>query len=321
MSSSPDDARDVLRDGQLCYVSATTEQGPHVTPVVFVFDGETVWATTARGTAKARAWRADPTAAGLVRHGEHAVAFRGRVTEYDVLDPDTWGVGLRRAPELMRASARFTVKNARYFAGYARDAGRLPFSWMPPARMVISIDLEAGALLDLKDGRVEERWGRFASRTRGRAGFTAAGASVISDRGVYGSLRRSLGTSGRGALGVTGSAGPLVLPVSWARAASERAYYAVLPRPFLALAGAGSTPRAALVIDRASMWRAAKMEGILLQGEGEIFLMRDVRTGGEELLNRVRRIGPLPSDGAVVRLRPDRAVWWRGWSSDTVNRR
>jgi hypothetical protein len=321
MSAVPAAALDVLGEGRLCYLSARTGHGPHVTPVVFVLEEGAVWATTARGTAKARAWKNDPTAAGLVRRGDRAVSFRGRVTMYDLLDPTTWGPGLRHRRQLVKASARFTMKNARYFAGYARDVRRLPLAWMPPARIIVSIDLDAGVVLNVEAGTVEERWGGLGSAARGRTTFRPSPTGKLPERGVYRDLRRALGRAGRGALGMFGSAGPIVLPVAWSRAGSEGAYYAVLPRPFLLLAGATPAPKAALVMDLPSAWRAATMRGILLQGEAEVFLPRNVRSGREDLLVRARRAGPPPADPAVVRLRPERAVWWKGWSSDTVERR
>lgn len=321
MSGLSEAAREVLENGRLCYLSATTVHGPHLTPVVFVLNGETVWATTARSTAKARAWKSDPTAAGLVQHGEHAVAFRGRVTSYDALDPGTWRSAIGRAPDLMRAAARFTLKNARYFAGYARDVRRLPLSWSPPARMMVAVDIEAGVLLDVDAGTVEDRWGRWGTRATGRPAFRPSRGSDLSGRGTVRDVRRTLGSSGQGALGLLGSVGPVVLPVAWARAASEGAYYAVLPRPFLAVAGAGSSPAAALVLDRTSTWRAARMLGVLLQGNADVFIPRTVRSGRAALLRAAARTGALPSDPAVVRLRPQRAVWWKGWASGTVRRR
>ncbi len=321
MTRIPPEARSILRSGTLCYLAAPSPLGPHVTPLVFAVDRARVWVTTSRSSVKARVWRRDPRAGGLVQVGDRAVTFRGTVTMYDALDPFTWPAVLFRGPALVRASTRFTLKNARYFAGYARDVGRLPLAWMPPARIIVSIDLDAGVVLDLESGTVEERWGRLGSGARGRTTFRPSRAGELPERGVYRELRRALGRSGRGALGMFGSAGPIVLPVAWSRAGSEGAYYAVLPRPFLLLAGATSAPNAALVMDLPSAWRAARMRGILLQGEGQVFLPRNVRTGRDDLLVRARRAGPPPADPAVVRLRPQRAVWWKGWSSDTVERR
>jgi hypothetical protein len=321
MTNLSEVSRAVLEEGRFCYLSATTEHGIHLTPVVFVFENEAVWATTARGTAKARAWKKDPSAAGLVQTAGTAVSFRGRIAAFDALDPATWPSALRRAPQLMRAAARFTLKNARYFAGYARDVRRLPISWMPPGRLLVSVEIHAGAVLDMEDGAVVEKWGRWGSRAGSQTAFRSGRGSDLRDRGVLDQVRKELGSSGRGALALPGSAGAAVLPVAWVRAVGEGAYYAVLPRPFLALVGVTASAPASLVLDRPSAWRAAGMRGVLLQGEAEMFVPKRVRRGREDLLAQAARAGPLPADPAVVRLRPDRAVWWKGWTSGTVRRR
>jgi hypothetical protein len=284
--------------------------------VVFVLDGERLWATTARRTVKAREWRRDPLAAGLVLHGDAAVTFRGRVTLYDALDPFTWPASILRGPALVRASTRFTAKNARFFAGYARDAYRVPLSWTPPGRVVVSIDLEHGAVLS--EGRVDEAWGEWSDTTAGQRTFRASPRSRTPDLDVPEDLRDILGAGGPGALAIEGAVGPAVLPVRWTR--EEGGPLAVLPRPVLALAGPAARAPAALVLDRASSWRAARMRGVLLRGEADVFLPGDVQTGGETLLRLARGAGELPPDPAVVRVRARDAVWWHGWTSGTVGR-
>jgi hypothetical protein len=315
MSGLPDAAREVLERGVLCYLAAPSPAGPHVTPVVYVLDGDRVWGTTGRGTTKARRWRRESVAAGLVRHGDRWVAFRGMVTAYDALDPSTWGDSLRRAPQVAVASARFTLKNARFFAGYARDAARVPLAWTPPARVVFSVDLDAGAVLE-GDG-VAERWGRWGRGVEGRSGYRVLRGG-LPDGGLPDGVRALLGRSGRGALGIEGAPGSLVLPARWAR--SGGTFLIVLPRPLLALAGAPSEGRASLVVDHVSTWRAAEMRGLLLRGESDVFVPEAARTGRQALLRAAAAAGEVPADPAVVRLRPRSAVWWEGWSSGTVGR-
>lgn len=321
MTGLSEAAREVLDEGRYCYLSATTDHGPHVTPVVFVFERGSIWATTARGTAKARAWKRDSAAAGLVHHRGKAVAFRGTVTRFDPFDTSTWSEALRRAPDLIRSSARYSLKNARYFAGYARDIRSLPLSWAPPARLFVSVEIQAAVVLDVESGIVEDRLGRWGNRTTGRTTFRALRGSELPSDQNFRKIRKGLGSSGRGALAVEGSVGTVVLPVAWVRAVSEGAYYAVLPRAFLALAGASLRSSAALVTDRASPWRAARMRGVLAQGEPEVFLPGALPSGRAALLTKASRAGRLPTDPAVVRLRPHRAMWWEGWASGTVRRR
>jgi hypothetical protein len=94
-------------------------------------------------------------------------------------------------------------------------------------------------------------------------------------------------------------------------------YYGVLDRRLLALAAAPPGQRAGFVADRASRWRAADMAGILVRGSADSFVLAGLQTGQESLH---RRVGDsLPSDPAVVRVRPEVVVWWKGWTSGTVS--
>jgi Pyridoxamine 5'-phosphate oxidase len=315
----PAAARALLREATLCYLAARAPGGPHVTPVVFVLDGSRLWATTARGTVKAAAWRRDPKAAGLIRVGDRAVTFRGHAVLYDALDPSTWPASMLRGPSLARASTRFTMKNARFFAGYARDAHRVPFSWSPAGRIVVSIDLEAGAVLDEANGTVEERWGPWGGRIETRSAFRRTrGVRGLESRAPA-EVRQALDSAGPGVLGFETRRGPVLFPARWTR--SEGAHYAAVARRFLSLSGVPAEGRGALVLDRASSWRASRMRGMLLRGQAQLFDPRRVHTGREALMARVAKAGDLPPDPVVVRLLPRSAVWWLGWSSGTVRRR
>jgi hypothetical protein len=121
-----------------------------------------------------------------------------------------------------------------------------------------------------------------------------------------------VGTHGVGALAVEGRDGPLVLPVRWRRRAAEGAYEATLPVGLLRLARLPDRPRVGLTLDRPGEWRAGEMTGMLLRGDAEAFSPGAARRGADALRERV-------ADGhALVRLRPSRLVWWRGWTSGTV---
>jgi hypothetical protein len=246
------------------------------------------------------------------------MSFRGSVTTYDALDPGTWGSTLRSAPSVAGAWARFTLKNAPFFAGYALDARRVPLSWTPPGRVLFSVELEDGTMLDLVKGRIVERWGRWGARAQSREVFRATGGR-IPDREVPLEVREAVGAAGDGVLALGGSGGVSVLPARWARHAADGAYYAVLARRLLALAGAGAE-RAGLVLDRASRWRAADMRGLLIRGRADGYVLARVRSGRDSLVRRVRGAEPLPDEPAVVRVRPDVVVWWKGWASGTVGR-
>src|SRR5207244_12636749 len=96
--------------------------------------------------------------------------------------------------------------------------------------------------------------------------------------------------------------------------------YAVLPEATLRLAGAGAEAPASLTVDHASRWRASAMTGVLLQGLASVHILDRLRSGAGSAATIVRRAGLEPKGATVVRLRPDRAVGWRGWSAGTVRR-
>jgi hypothetical protein len=316
VSTLPDRAADVLRDGVLCYLAAPSPAGPHVTPVVYVLDGNRLWGTTGRGTTKAIRWRADPVAAGLVTAGDRSVTFRGTVTMYDALNPITWPASILRAPRLARASLRFTMKNARFFAGYARDVASVPLAWTPPARVMFSIDLDAGAILD--DGRLDGRWGSWSPGVRGHESFHRVSGG-LRPGALPEDLQELAEPSGSGTVGMEGRRGPMVLPCRWVR--SGGVFHAVLSRRALALAVVPADSIGSLVVDRASSWRAARMKGLLFRGDAAVFDPETVRVGSEDLGSVMARAGPRPDDPVVVRIRARSAVWWRGWASGTVRRR
>jgi pyridoxamine 5'-phosphate oxidase-like protein len=335
----PRAARDVLEGGPLCHLAVRTSRGPHLTPVVFVLDGGRIWLTTSRTSAKARALRRDPEVAGMVRMGDKAVSFRGRARTYDALDPLSWPSAAVAGPRLVRAATRFSLKNARFFAGYAVDARRVPLAWTPPGRVFVGIELDSGALLDMAEGTVADVWGDWTTGS-GRIGYRASFANLGARRGldvrVPASIRSIVGTGGEGALAL-GHEGATVVPVRWRGVAREGTYDAVLPQPFLDLVepatrgGRHPRRRAALTVDRLAAWRAAEMTGMLLQGDEEVFSPTRVRRGSEALSRRIEgartprgsssgeSLGWKAPDLALVRLRPLRVVWWQGWSTGSVS--
>jgi nitroimidazol reductase NimA-like FMN-containing flavoprotein (pyridoxamine 5'-phosphate oxidase superfamily) len=302
----------VLEEGHFCAVATSTPRGPHCTPLVFAYSGGRIWLTTSRGSVKARAWRVDPGVAGLVRQGEMAVTFTGTVKTYDALDRGTWASAVAGATSIARATAGFSRKNARFFAGYAFDARQVPLAWTPPGRVFVGIDIERAALVD-EDG-VQEGRGRWGGAAAGHPTFRRAKAGSDALRGLPEEVADELGRSGAGSLALVGARGPVVLPVRWA--ADDRSLYAALPAETLALAGAGPDAPVALTVDRASEWRARDMVGAMVQGTGASYVAGEVGSGSKTVRSIAEAIHP--SADALVRITPERLVWWRGWSSGSA---
>jgi Pyridoxamine 5'-phosphate oxidase len=304
--------QEVLDRGQFCAVATMTPRGPHCTPLVFANSATRIWLTTSRRSVKARAWRSDPSVAGLVRHEDLAVTFTGSVRTYDALDRRTWAAAVAGATSIARATATFSAKNARFFAGYAVDARQVPLAWTPPGRVFVGVDLERTALLDglgVQEGR--GRWGgepgsnpRFRN-SKGTDPFAAIPEEIV----------EGIGSEGEGALAVAGERGLVVLPVRWR--ADTGALWAALPAETLALAGAEGTADVALMLDRPSVWRARDMVGAMFQGDAECFVQGTLGQGAKSMTAITRKIAPAAT--ALVRVRPRRAVWWRGWSSGSAD--
>jgi hypothetical protein len=317
----PSSAREILERGVLCHLGVRTSLGPHLTPVVFALRDGRLWVTTSRRSIKARSWRADPSVAGMVAApgGEAWVTFRGHVRTHDALDPFSWVTSTLAAPRLVRAATRFSAKNARFFAGYAVDARRVPLAWTPPARVFAEIRLMSGNVLS-SEGAVVERWGEWSVGSDHRRTFAPLRPGRPIDRRVPREVRDAVGSSGSGALAVQSDEELTVLPARWRRMPSEASYDAVTPGSFLDLARATPQCTAALTMDRPSAWRASEMTGVLVQGRAQSFSLRDTTRGRRLLLARLAAAGGgyEPHSLALIRIRPSRVVWWQGWTSGSA---
>ncbi len=311
----PREVRAVFDRADLCHVVTVTPSGPHVTPMVFAHAGDRLWVTTSRNSVKARGWARDPRVAAVVVHGREAVTFNGVATTYDVLDPTSWGRGLVETPMLALASARFTRKNARFFAGYAVDAHRVPLAWTPPGRVLA--DLRWTDVAVIRDGVVTRTWGRWGTAVPSYGRFRAARTGDGPLDRLPHAVRSDLGLGGVGVLAVEGRRGLAALPSTWI--ASGAGLYAILPEMVLALADLGdASAEAALEADRPSRWRARDMVGAMARGRAEVYVTTRLATGGRSAAG-IAREAEMDRDGtAVVRIRPEALVWWRGWSSGTV---
>lgn len=305
----------VLEVGTLCYAAASTERGPHCTPLVFALSDGRIWLTTSRGSVKARAWHEDPRVGGLVRAGDLAVSFAGEVRTYDVLDPNTWMASIRHAPSLARASVRFSVKNARFFAGYAVDAKQVPLAWTPPGRVFVEIRPYRAALLD--GGRVVETWGGWGRRVESHRSFRASRRDAADPLDALPNPVRDRVHGGDGALAVQAPAGPIVAPARWG--VDHGVVYAAVPAQVLGLGSVPADGPVALTADRASFWRAKHMMGAMIQGEGAMHDLQRLGSGSRSATSIIQELGGDPEGASLARVKPRRLVWWKGWDSGTVS--
>jgi hypothetical protein len=216
------------------------------------------------------------------------------------------------------ATARFTRKNARFFAGSAVDARRVPLAWTPPGRVFVELALDRVALLE--PHRPPRTWGAWPvadGAPPSAPRFRAARAGAPPTAALPGDVAERLGARGEGALALEVDGGPVVLPAAWT--VDGAALYAVADAATVALAGLGSErPRAALAMDRPSSWRASEMVGAMARGQAVLHVAAAL-AGGAASARRIAAAAGADGHAAVVaRVRPERLVWWRGWTSGTV---
>jgi hypothetical protein len=296
--------------------------------MVYAYASGRLWVTTARGSVKAGVWRRDDRVAGLVREDRTALSFTGRVRTFDALDPSTWGRSLREAPTLALAAARFTAKNARFFAGYAVDARHVPLAWMPPGRVFAELSIERAALIE--GGAVVRSGGEWPGAVPSVARFGAVRAGDDPLGGLPSDVAEALGRRGDGVLAVEGHGGVVVVPAPWT--ISGAGLYAAPAAAVIALADLRvPVARATLGIDRPSSWRAREMIGAMVRSRAQVYVV-DRLVGGARSASSViaaaraepgfhGEVGATPDaepGAALVALSPERVVWWRGWSSGTV---
>jgi Pyridoxamine 5'-phosphate oxidase len=310
----PAPVRELLAEGSFCHVATSTQQGPHVTPMVFATAGDRVWVTTSRGSVKARAWARDPRVGGLVRAGRRAAIFTGTAATYDLLDPESWGRSIRETPTIALAAARYTKKNARFFAGYAVDANHVPLAWTPPGRVFAELRIERSAMIDGE--RITSAWGEWSAATDSVGRFSVPKTGAGPFDAVDPRLRDELGAAGAGALALSTTDGPVVLPAAWM--VDGPGTYAVLHAEVLEAAGSGPVVPGALCIDRPSSWRAREMLGAMLRGRARIAIPDALESGLRSVQRLARRAGVEPAAAAIVGIDAERLVWWRGWNSGTV---
>jgi hypothetical protein len=309
----PNEAHRVLEEGLFCYLAARTRWGPHLTPLVYAVHSSRLWVTTSRRSVKARVWRTDPSVGGLVRAGGRAIAFVGSARTHDLLDPGTWLASARSAPAITLAAGAFTRRNARFFAGYAVDAPRIPFAWSPPGRVFTELRMDSAAVL--ADGIVR-RWGIRKREVHGGSAFRVPRDRVHPLEGVPDDVRDRVGDAGDAALALDGPGGLWVVPARWT--IDRATLYAGVAEGALGLAGGGPTLPGAIVLDHASTWRARAMEGAMVRGDAHVLVPRRLRSGRASAARLLEGMDLEPTRSVLVSMTPSRIVWWRGWSAGTV---
>jgi hypothetical protein len=309
MDTLPSEVEQILEEGTFCYAGTSTEHGPHVTPMVFAVSDGRVWLTTSRSSVKGHVWRSDTRIGGLVRAEDVALSFVGRVRTYDLLETTSWGRDVLEAPALTRAAARFTRKNAHFFAGYAVDARHVPLSWTPPGRVFVSAEIERAAIAG--HGRVVEAFGNWPREVPSLERFRASRAGDGPLAWLPHDVREALGEKG-GSARDQGRRRRVCCPLPGSRTVRRSAAL----RSRAGLAGAEPVVPQPSPSTGPSHWRAKQMAGAML-GSGRGVRDRPAVSGGRSA-DRIVGLAGIDADGRARRVRPERLVQWEGWSGGTV---
>jgi hypothetical protein len=258
---------------------------PLVNPAAFTFAGGSVWMTTSRHAVKVSMARRDPRAAFLVSAGRQALLFQGLLEVYDFRTVSGQVRAALEAPRFAWSMASYAFKNAAFVGGYLIDLAAIPRDWWPQNRVV----------LRLKPDRLRAmRASEVARPERARLPGTPP------------ELARQVARN-RLAYACWGSAGsPVLAPAMWAIDAGDPVAW--LPE------GGARAPSAevagALVVEYHHPFRATRMTGACLRGR----LVHDASAAAAI----EARYGVDLGGGTAVRLRLERATWWRGFQVHTT---
>jgi hypothetical protein len=225
MHSVDTDAKSLIHEGRVAYVTVDSRRGPHVTPFLYAFGGGRFWFLGAADTLTVRLTDAATPAGVQVRAGSGDVVLTGtlqRIDAFRLADVAREGRGLLHAPP---ALARYALRNAPDLIGFGRDAlrgnaGRLP----PTRRVLLRFDPERELVVD---GQTVTPPGPVRPTAS-----TTAGAPPPD--------REPDGGSVSAVLAVHGDDGPIAMPVRWDAAARRGWVAAALADATGLRAGAGA---------------------------------------------------------------------------------
>ncbi|MGQ0466563.1 MAG: hypothetical protein ACT4QG_14715 [Sporichthyaceae bacterium] len=268
----------------MLFLGVATEDGPHVTPIVFDDTDDRLWLVAPRKSAKVRAIRANDRVGGLIRGKEHDLLIGGRATVVDPLAGRGLSPGM--VLELPFAAVGYLTRNQRHVSGVVRDS-EAPAA-LPVSRVLIRVDVKRAALVS--GDRVLDTWGKWGGRSVLLPG--ALDPAPPSLRGLPARLHPYLLQDTENAvLGWAGPKGPAVLPARWHASGSVEVGAEVL-----SLSGALPAGRASVTVET-SKTRLNNKRGVLLIGPARA-------RGGEAT--------------AQVVVAPRRLSWWRGAEAGTI---
>ncbi|KXB03219.1 hypothetical protein AKJ48_04090 [candidate division MSBL1 archaeon SCGC-AAA261O19] len=143
----PDKIKELLKNGKFAYFGTSDENGQtHITPLIFVFDGRSVFIVTSKISKKLKNLQENPHAAVLidVRDLENptdnrAALLRGKTTTYSVFH------ALAHPIQMLRLRRLFQQKYPKYVKKYDERMDELPEAWRTALfihRTLVRVDVE-----------------------------------------------------------------------------------------------------------------------------------------------------------------------------------
>jgi len=143
----PPEVLKLFREGMYAYIGTSTKNKvPHVTPVIFVFDGKASYIVTSKISRKVANIRENNRVAMLIDVRSHtelmnnrAVLIKGKAKIFNLFD------AILRFSKMFKLRRLFQVKYPHYMERYAEKRDMLPLAWRTTlfiSRLLIRIDME-----------------------------------------------------------------------------------------------------------------------------------------------------------------------------------
>ncbi len=137
----------LLNEGRFGYVGTSDKKmNPHLTPVIFVFDGHRIFFVVSKISKKLRNMRENQKIAFLVDvrdpsnlYNNRAVLFMGRAKVYGLVDATLSII------KLLKVRSLFHEKYPEYVSRYKTEEERLPLAWRTTlfvSRMLVGVEVE-----------------------------------------------------------------------------------------------------------------------------------------------------------------------------------
>ncbi len=145
----PPDIYNLVKESNFAYIGASHHDKPHITPVVYVFDGHRIYFNTSKEAYKLKILKKNPKVAFLIDkrdlaniYENKAVLFTGTVKIYGIKDIPT------SFHRMLQARSLFLQKYPEYTRKYTTQKSELPKAWqLTPIVSRILIEIKPKSII------------------------------------------------------------------------------------------------------------------------------------------------------------------------------